>query len=214
MKGKNDMKATARLMTPGILVLLLMAGCGSSPPVHYFALSPAEVSKSQDSGKILTLGLGPLRLPEYLNRSQLVTRGNGAELKIDEFSRWAEPLTRAIHRVVAIDVDNMMPGVTVLAFPWEAVARTQVDLRLIGEVSRFDAERSGQVVLEVQWAITDQSGEPVLRAHRRRYETRVANSEDPAAVAAAMNEALSMFSRDVVSQMENILPRASDNIQN
>jgi len=203
------MKATARLITPGILLLLLFAGCGTSPPVRYFGLSPVQTNQAPGSAESLTLGLGPLRMPEYLNRSQLVTRGSGSELEIDEFSRWAEPLTRAIHRVVAIDVDNMMPGVTVLAFPWEAVVRAQVDFRLIGEVTRFDAERSGQVVLEIQWAISDRPGESILGAQRRRYETSVANPDDPAAVAAAMNDALAMFSRDIASQLEDIIQQAT-----
>ncbi|NOX71053.1 MAG: serine hydrolase [Gammaproteobacteria bacterium] len=96
----------------------------------------------------MTLGLGT-------RAASLATRGSGSELEIDEFSRWAEPLIRAIHRVVAIDVDNMMPAVTVLAFPWEPVVRAQVDFRLIAEITCFEAERSGQVVLEIQWAIND-----------------------------------------------------------
>ena len=200
------MYLTARSITLCAVVSLLIAACGSSPPVRYFALSPMDTVQRQDPDDSVTLGVGPLRLPEYLNRSQMVTRGAGSELEIDEFSRWAEPLTQALHRVVSTDVDNMMNGVMVIAFPWEAVVHNDVDYRLLGEVTRFDADRSGRVVLDIQWTIYDASAEVVaVPPHRRSYETRAAKSDDPADVASAMNDALAMFSRDVVSELEVVL---------
>jgi hypothetical protein len=47
-----------------------------------------------------------------------------------------------------------MDDVTVLAFPWESAVRAQLDYRLLGDVIRFDADRSGRVVLETQCGIT------------------------------------------------------------
>ncbi|MGI9516668.1 MAG: PqiC family protein, partial [Pirellulaceae bacterium] len=156
-----------------------------------------DSAQQQGPDDAVTLGVGPLRLPEYLNRSQIVTRGGGSELEIDEFSRWAEPLTQALHRVVSTDVDNMMSGVRVIAFPWEAAIQGDVDYRLLGEVTRFDADRSGRVVLDIQWAISDIPGQVTVVIRRSKYETQVARSDDPAIVASAMNDALAMFSRDV-----------------
>ena len=200
------MIAKARSITFGILALLLLTACGSSPPVRYFSLSTTVASGTQDSDDAVVLGLGPLRMAEYLDRSQIVTRGAGAEMSVDEFSRWAEPLIQAFHRVVSTDVDNMMDDVIVLAFPWESVVRTQVDYRLLGDVIRFDADRSGRVVLETQWGISAvESGESFVRAHRSRYEAQTGSPNDPAAVASAMNEALSEFSRDIATQFENAL---------
>jgi len=199
------MIVTARSITLCVLVSLLVAACGSSPPVRYFALSPMDSVQRQDPDDAVTLGLGPLRLPEYLNRSQLVTRGGGSELEVDEFNRWAEPLTLALHRVVSADVDNMMDGVIVIAFPWEAVIRNEVDYRLLGEVTRFDADRSGRVVLDIQWAISDVPAGVAVLIRRSKYETRASRPDDPAIVTSAMNDALAMFSRDVVSELEVIL---------
>ncbi len=199
------MYLTARSITLCAVVSLLIAACGSSPPVRYFALSPMDSVQQQDPDDSVTLGVGPLRLPEYLNRSQIVTRGGGSELEVDEFSRWAEPLTQAFHRVVSTDVDNMMNGVMVITFPWEAVVHNDVDYRLIGEVTRFDADRSGRVVLDIQWVIADVSAAVAVTPRRSRYETRAARPDDPAIVVSAMNDALAMFSRDVASELEAIL---------
>jgi hypothetical protein len=159
----------------------------------------------QDPDDAITLALGPLRIPDYLNRSQIVTRAGGTEIQVDEFSRWAEPLTVAMHRIVSADVDILLDGVIVVAFPYDSMIRPQVDYRLLGDVIRFDADQSGRVVLEVQWTITDTDSEVAVPIHRNRYEARAATADDPAAVVAAMNDALASFSRDIASEMEAVL---------
>jgi len=202
------MIATARSITYCVMVLLLLTACSSSPPVRYFSLSSTVADGQQDPDDAVVLGLGPMRMAAYLNRSQIVTRGAGAEIKVDEFSRWAEPLAVAFHRIVSTDVDNTMDGVTVLAFPWESAAWNQVDYRLLGDVIRFDADRSGRVVLETQWGITVvNSGETAVRTRRIRYEAQTGSPDDPAAVASAMNEALAKFSRDIASEMQAVLQK-------
>jgi hypothetical protein len=206
MKGTNIMIAMARSVTLCVLVSLLLGACGSSPPVRYFSLSTTVTGGGQDSDDAAVLGLGPLRMAEYLDRTQIVTRGVGAELEVDEFSRWAEPLSPALHRVVSTDVDNLMPGVIVVAFPWESVVRAEVDYRLLGDVTRFDTDSDGLVVLEVQWGSTSvESGEVLIRAHRSRYEAQAQSADDPAAVALAMNDALAKFSRDIANKLEAAL---------
>ena len=200
------MIATARSITYCVIVSLLLTACSSSPPVRYFSLSSTVTDIQQDPDAAVVLGLGPMRIAEYLNRSQIVTRGAGAEIIIDEFSRWAEPLALAFHRVVSTDVDKTLDGVTVLAFPWGSAVRGQVNYRLLGDVIRFDADRSGRVVLETQWVITAvDSDEAVVRPRRTRYEAQTESPEDPAAVASAMNEALAKFSRDIANEMQAVL---------
>lgn len=202
------MNTTARSIMACALVSLLLSACGSSPPVRYFSLSSTVAAYGQDPESAVELGVGPIRIPEYLNRSQLVTRGPGMELRIDEFNRWAEPLAPAFHRIVSTDVDNAVDGLTVIAFPWESALRADVDYRLLGEVIRFDADRSGLVILEMQWGIAEVSSrEHVVSAHRSRYEARAGSSDDPAAVASAMNDALASFSRDIAGRMRSILPK-------
>ena len=202
------MIATARSITYCVVVSLLLTACSSSPPVRYFSLSSTVADGPQDPDDAVVLGLGPMRMAAYLNRSQIVTRGAGAEIKVDEFSRWAEPLAVAFHRIVSTDVDNTMDGVTVLAFPWESAVRSQVDYRLLGDVIRFDADRAGRVVLETQWGITVvNSGETAVPPRRIRYEAQTGSPDDPAAVASAMNEALAKFSRDIASEMQAVLQK-------
>lgn len=200
------MNATSRSLIVCTLASLLLTACGSSPPVQYYSLSPSVSAVDGEAGDPVDLGVGPIRMPQYLNRSQLVTRGPGQELRVDEFNRWAEPLSDAIHRIVSTDVDNAVDGLVVVAFPWESIIRADVDYRLLGDVIRFDADRSGRVVLDMQWGIVDVAAQKqVVPARRTRYETRAGSPDDPGSIASAMNDALAQFSRDIANRMQAIL---------
>ncbi|MEO1202390.1 MAG: ABC-type transport auxiliary lipoprotein family protein, partial [Pseudomonadota bacterium] len=76
-------------------VVLVLAACGSSPTVRYYSLSPMDSEYSEAPPGAQRLGIGPFRLPDYLTRSKIVTRGSGAEVRIDEYHRWLEPVDDA-----------------------------------------------------------------------------------------------------------------------
>jgi hypothetical protein len=173
--------------------------------VRYFSLQPIDTDFSQDADDAAMLGLGPLRMPEYLNRSQIVWRGDNSEMQVEEFTRWSEPLTKSILRIVATDVDNLLPGLVVVVYPFENFVRNQVDYRLVGDVNRFDADSTGRVVLEVQWGVSSSSGETVVSVRRNRYQARVSTMNDPGAVVTAMNDALAQFSRDIAGKLGSAL---------
>ncbi len=200
------MNARSRSLIVCALVSLLLTACGSSPPVRYFSLSPTVTAASPEAGDTVALGLGPIRMADYLNRSQLVTRGPGQEIIVDEFNRWAEPLSPAFHRIVSMDVDNAVNGLVVVAFPWESAVRGVVDYRLLGDVARFDADRNGRVILTVQWGVVElATKQRVIRPHRAQYESQASSSDNPASVASAMNDALAAFSRDVADKMQAVI---------
>ncbi len=199
------MVAVVRSVILSVLVLIMFSACSSSPPVRYFSLNPIDADFRQDPDDAVMLGLGPIRMPDYLNRSQIVWRGDNAEIRVNEFSRWSEPLTKSLLRIVSTDVDNLLQGVVVVVFPYEPFVRDQVDYRLVGDVNRFDADSTGRIVLEVQWGIADVEGGVVVPVRRNRYQAQASITDDPGAVVAAMNDALAQFSRDIASKLEAAL---------
>ena len=183
-----------------IIAMLALQACGSSPPVRFFALEPMSVEYAQDPEDAVVLGLGPLRIADYLKRPQLVTRGDDAELIVDELNRWAEPLGAAIHRTLADNVDGLLDGVAVVGFPDTDTAT--LDYRVVGRVYRFDVDRSGLAVLEVQWRLEDSDGGDISLPRRERYEARTGQRNDPAAVTAALTNTLGQFSRDIADAVQ------------
>lgn len=184
-------------------LLLGLGACASSPPVRYFQLSAMDLDPAADSGGALVVALGPLTLPDYLDRPQIVTRGAGASTRVDELNRWAEPLEDAVPRIVGANVDGLLQDTVVLPFttvgvPWS--------YRLFGTITRFDADLDGDVVLLVQWGATGADGRVALPIRTGRYDVRLGPEPDPARTADAMTALLTEFSKDVASAVA-ALPR-------
>ena len=178
---------------------MVLAACGSSPPVRYFSLEPVFETTENDGVEKPIVGLGELRTPNHLYRSQMVTRGRGGELVVHDFQRWSEPLDQGIHRVVAANVDSLLENLTVIAFPFDSMVRPTY--RVYGNVERFDVDDAGRAVLIVQWGITLRDGEIVTAPGRSRYEADASNTSDPTAAVEALNNVLAAFSRDVAGQL-------------
>ncbi len=196
------MLVRAWMIALSAVYLLVLSACGSSPPVRYYSLNPIDTDYQQDPDDAVMLGIGPLSIPDYLNRSQIVTRDVDAQMRVDDFSRWTEPLADSMHRIISTDVDNLLHGVVVVMYPYEAVVRSHLDYRLVGDVNRFDADSSGLVVLEIQWAIVDTEANLLVPARRNRYQAQMVTSGDFGAMVAAMNDVLSQFSRDVAGRLK------------
>lgn len=196
------MLVRAWMIALSAVYLLVLSACGSSPPVRYYSLNPIDTDYQQDPDDAVMLGIGPLSIPDYLNRSQIVTRDVDAQMRVDDFSRWTEPLADSMHRIVSTDVDNLLHGVVVVMYPYDAVVRSHLDYRLVGDVNRFDADSSGLVVLEIQWAIVDTEANLLVPARRNRYQAQMVTSGDFGAMVAAMNDVLSQFSRDVAGRLK------------
>ena len=187
----------------GISLLLMAAGlhgCSSSPPVRYFSLEPVYETVANSAAEQPIVGLGQLRTPNYLFRSQMVTRSRGGEIVVHDYRRWSEPLDQAIHRVVAANVDSLVANMTVISFPYQNSVRPSY--RVHGSVDRLDVDDSGLAVLAVQWGITSRDGTVVTAPRRGRYESRTDSPDDPAAVVDALNQALAGFSREIASSLD------------
>ncbi len=74
-------------------LLMSMGGCATTQPSKFYVLSPLEASlpKSPTAGVNtgLGIGIGPINLPPYLNRPQIVIRATRNELHLSDFNKWA-----------------------------------------------------------------------------------------------------------------------------
>lgn len=137
----------------------LAAGCGSSPPTRLHLLSaPPGAPASAPLGA--TVGVGPVTVPEYLDRLQLVAREDAGSLVVSDTQRWAEPLREGLARVLAESLAASLAGERVARFPWP---RAQApELRVPVEVLRFEPGPDAAVHLEARWWVARGDGGPVL----------------------------------------------------
>ncbi len=182
---------------------LQLAGCGTSVPVRYFNLEPIDYGMTSSAEQRHIVGLGPLDLPGYLARPQIVTRGTNAEIIINDFRRWAEPVDESMHRIVAANVEGLVEDVTVVSYPYHTMA--QPEFRIYGDVVRFDADVTGEAVLVVQWGIAAADRTVVAPPQRARYVAQASNPTDTGAVVIALNAVIAEFSRDIATHIEQAI---------
>ena len=199
---------TTRWYAPAVFLAVAVAGCGSSPPVSYYDLQSLETGYLADSEKSLAVGVGPLRAPDYLSRSQIVTRQSDATIFVDDFNRWVEPVDDAIYRVISENLDSLIDEAVVVAFPYTHIS--DLDYQLLGRISRFDADADGRAVLQIQWSVIGPDDEFVVLPRRARYEAMAAEPGDYPALALAMSEVLQQFSRDVAESLRGVMAGAPD----
>src|SRR5262249_45023810 len=96
----------------GLLACIGLAGCAVSDPTQYYTLGQpaarntesramASTPRSSMAASTVSIGVGPVIMPSYLDRTQIVTRTAADQLDLANFHRWAEPLQEGIVRVLA-----------------------------------------------------------------------------------------------------------------
>jgi hypothetical protein len=101
-----------------------------------------------------------LRLPQYLERPQIVTREGGNRLYLSEFNQWGGNLQKDLMRTMALNFSLLLATPNVAITPYHPP--TPADYRVEVEVMRFEKEEAGAVTLLAQWRLLKQGQqEPV-----------------------------------------------------
>jgi uncharacterized protein len=103
-----------RLAAPTLgLCLMALGGCASTQAARFYVLSALPGGGTASPGAAaergLAIGVGPVTLPKYLDRPQIVTFTSPYALNVAEFDRWAEPLESTFVRVLAENLALLIP---------------------------------------------------------------------------------------------------------
>ena len=183
------------------LSLLALAGCASSKPSRYYVLSALNPTQSAKADLAVSVGIGPIEFPEYLDRPQIVTRGSQNRLYLGEFDRWAEPLEQNFARVLAENLAALLSTDDVHQYPWKRSAR--LNYQIIVSVNRFDAVIGGDTVLNVRWTVSDGDGRTIVPPRASRI-AKPAASADYEAIVQAGSRALEELSRQIAAAIQEI----------
>ncbi len=182
------------------LSLAILAGCGVTPPARFYILTPVEDSAA-GSAAGPALGIGPVDFPAYLDRPEIAYRSGGNQLYFAESDRWAEPLKTSFSRTLAENLAAMLPTDRISIFPWPRTSR--IDYQITMDVTRFDADASGTVVLMASWEILRPEDNAVVSTHRGVY-TETAGGLVYPAIVAAQSRALEQLSQDIVATVSTL----------
>jgi len=186
-----------------ILGLGLGACLGAPQPdaSAFFLLSPAQAETA--GGPVpVRIGVGPVTLPGYLDRPQLVTRLGDHPIALAENDRWAEPLGDNVARTLGASLASLLPGSTSVPYPWYASDAPDYSVDLA--VRQFEADTAGVVVLDATWTL--RRGGAHVDARAVRIE-EPAVSPDRGAAVAAHSRALAALSREVATAVRRAAGR-------
>jgi len=191
------------------VVVLNFLGCGTSQPSHFYllrALSPASVSGlSETKQPGLSLGLGPVSFPKYLDRPQIVTKASAHEVELAEFHKWAEPLSENASHVLAENLSALLSTDRIVQYPWKRPYHPDYQLSL--EVIQFDGTKSQEAVLKVRWTLVGDDGETLL-VKKTSHFTEPVGGLDYEDFVQAMSRTLASFSQEIADAI-NGLPSVS-----
>ncbi len=183
--------------------LFAMGGCASSKPSRFYTLiplsPPGEPPMRSPAEQGIVVSVGPVAVPDYLNRPQILTRSGPSELQLAEFERWAGSLEKDMSRVLAENLSVLLAKnhVTVLrsgpgVFPFPVEYRVGVD------VTRFEGDIGKSVLLVARWSVSGEEEGKVPSARESNIREPV-EGPDYDALVAAMSRALATLSREIAA---------------
>lgn len=192
-------KFAARPLVALLLVTpLILAGCAPSRPTQFYTLSVAAPANEtlQLTQEPLAVGVGPVALPPYLDRPQLVSRIGANKMMLADFDQWAEPLDGALPRVLSENLSRQLATEEVFVLPTTRDVR--LDYRIEIDIARFDSNGAGEVILDARWWVF-RRGDKLVQSGRSTIEQRADQSTDRQGVVAAMSQGLGQLSSDIAA---------------
>jgi uncharacterized protein len=159
---------------------LLLGGCislpnsPSSPTPRFYMLSAIhenQVSKKINIIPVSIIGIGPVKIPECLDRPQMVTKNKEGILKFDEFDRWGESLDLGVARLIREDLTLILPKAQLTLYPWNPLV--PVKYQVIAEIVQLDSQLDGDMLLVVQWTIIDVQKSKTMMMKRSEFRTAI-----------------------------------------
>ena len=165
----------------GVLLLAAVvccSGCGSTQ--KYYRLSADGAAPTGTAG--LSVGVGPVTLPGYLDRAELVFQSSTNEYQVPTTAHWTGSLKDNISSVLATDLGGRLRSGNVVSFPWNQKLKLRYQVAV--DVEKFQAVSGQGAVLTVSWRILDGSGDQLLSRHNASFEEKIeGNGYDPVVTA-------------------------------
>ena len=186
-----------------VAALFVLSGCfGSSDPAFY-TLSAAAPSAGEAIASRPELGVvvGPIEIPRYLDRPELVMRDGSHRLVVADDHRWGGSLRTDVTRVVADDLGQLFGTARVAMYPNEP--RFPASYRVLLDVREFEGEPGAKVSLRARWTITSYADGRALAVEESEIEQPVASAraED---VVAAQSSALGELARRIATRIASL----------
>lgn len=187
--------------TVGAALVVAAGGCGARQTLYYTLSDIDAPPVAPASSASALVGVGPVALPDYVDRPQIVVRTGENAVEQATFDQWGGSLDDMVPAVLVDDLATRLPGDHFVAFPQSG--DLAFDYRVPVRITRFDVTTAGDAVVSARWQVRDRTGVVLVRETTARataegtgYTLRVA----------ALSRALGQLADDIARALAE-LPR-------
>jgi uncharacterized lipoprotein YmbA len=186
-----------------IIVVLLSSGClGRSPNPQFYALTPLQdqlVSRRSSPVHNAVIGIGPVKLAEYLDESLIVTRTTDNQLEKAQFNRWVGSFKDNFINVLADNIGVLLSTDRIYLYPWRL--SVPIDYQVVVDVVRCDGRLGDAAWLVARWSILAGPEKKLLKVHRSSIREPV-TGPDYADLVAAQSRAVAKLSQEIAQAIQ------------
>ncbi len=231
INGPENSPLTFRMVMSGVCFALVLSGCisaANTPTPRFYGLQSVEEGKVQSvrgsdfnspgfafdgAGKKINIsfgtliGVGPVKIPEYQNRPQIVTRDKEGMLKFAQFDRWGESLDLGMARLIEEELSAMLPEGRFILYPWNP--SITVKYQVVVEIVLLDSELDRDMFLAAQWLVIDAKNRETVVIRRSEYKQPII-PQNYSGLAKTLSRACASLSGEIAEALERVLETKED----
>lgn len=182
-----------------LVSLLLLVGCGSTQP-KYYTLTPWP-GVPQGGGPLNVEVQTPV-VADYLKRDYIVLNNTDYQLHLAQSAAWAEPLSDAIGRNLALDLSQRLPGSNV--YTANSGFATAAKASVAINVSRFAEGASGRA--EINAMVSVQRPDASTADIRSLHFVMSLADKSTGALVASLSQLLGQMADDIAKDLRALAP--------
>ena len=152
-----------------LLLTALLAACAGAHE-NYYRLDATAAASTGRSGSGLSVAIGPVGLPGYLDRAEIVFATGPNEFQIPSNALWLGSLRENISRAVAADLGQILGSRNVRSsFEPGSTPRYRVAL----DIAHFHGISGQEAILELRWKIQDGASGALLSQESASFKESI-----------------------------------------
>jgi uncharacterized lipoprotein YmbA len=193
---------SATIILYTVILCVLVSSCsisGTTRPAQFYILD-ATATADSSKAKNLQLGVGPILIPGYIDRPQIVTKTESSELVYAEYKRWAEPMDEMFTRTLTLNITIATGSNSVISHPWSS--KSNLDSELTAKIIKFENNTNGDALLIVQWQLLDKNDKNQASSIYSEFRAAAKSSSATDRVS-ALNDTIKQFSSEILTHIHS-----------
>lgn len=187
------------------VLALGLSGClRNDAPIQFYMLNAGGVPGGVEFKPFVaseeTVGLGPVHIPEYLNRPQMVLGVAENQYRLDEEHRWAERLDQNISRALLQSLSARLGQARIVRHPWPQ--RQRIDYQASIDILELHRDAEGRSRMSAQWTVRNR--ERILASEQ--FDCRLpVPKDDFEALVKTQSECLARLGTDIAGILGRLI---------